>query len=319
MKLITELGDLIWFHQCQDVQYNLEVDRYEREQDLCLEINDKASFYSEEGMIEEALYLREQLYRVHTTTLSLCHNAVYVGIHGSVYESAVELARLNELRGNFFQAELVLEEAIVLQNPKQTEKVPDWDDELLDWSRHEQAIDSLVELYGLFRDRLVKMNYLRVEAAKATILCRTARIDVDQLSERLYSVGLMPQSKELALYVAAKYNACNLARLCLGQGVDVEGGMGRSETPLHTAIRSGSMEMVELLLAHGADVEASVDTRLGFETPLRKAVRKGSVEIVLSLLSQHAFIDPRDKDRIKTLMKAAFCGRWNMIPRLFEQ
>ncbi|KAL8697864.1 MAG: hypothetical protein Q9201_006888 [Fulgogasparrea decipioides] len=302
----------MWLEKCRTASFDLRFDLYDRQRDLCKKVEYRASSYSEEGMIEKALYLLEQLHRVQTMAVDTREKTIHGGLPNFVYEPSVELARLNEIRGNYFQAELVLEEIL------QTQKDTDWSDGFLDRRLQKQPIDSLAELYGLFTDRLVKMNYREMKAAaQATILVRAARIDIDQLSERLYSVGLIPPCKEFTLYVAAKYNACNLARLCLGQGVDVEGGNSRSESPLHTAIISGSKEMVELLLTYGANVEAKVlNAPDSYETPLHKAVRTGSIEIVLSLLSQHALIDPRDKNRIKTLMKGAFCGRLDMVPCL---
>jgi ankyrin repeat protein len=60
-------------------------------------------------------------------------------------------------------------------------------------------------------------------------------------------------------------------RAALDAGADVNAVVGESQvTPLFCALQEGTPEVVELLLAHGADVEAT--HRSGW-TPLWAAVR----------------------------------------------
>jgi RNA polymerase sigma factor (sigma-70 family) len=58
------------------------------------------------------------------------------------------------------------------------------------------------------------------------------------------------------LHIAAMHDRVHVGRILLeaGAAVDIRSGNGR--TPLHDAAFSGSMGMIELLLAHGADPEA---------------------------------------------------------------
>ncbi len=69
-----------------------------------------------------------------------------------------------------------------------------------------------------------------------------------------------------------------------GNDPDLVSMRGRMhETPLHWAARHGQMDVVELLLAHNADVNAK--DREG-ETPLQWAVTDGKTEVA-ELLRQH--------------------------------
>ena len=59
-----------------------------------------------------------------------------------------------------------------------------------------------------------------------------------------------------------------LARIILDLGVDVNRGDDRGNTPLHDAVRAGFASVVELLAAHGADLDAA---NAGDQTPLALA------------------------------------------------
>ena len=54
------------------------------------------------------------------------------------------------------------------------------------------------------------------------------------------------------------------------------------ETPLHAAIFSGNLKVVQLLVERGADVNAA-DARMG-QTPLMRAAASGKKEITRLLL-----------------------------------
>ncbi|TVU31527.1 hypothetical protein EJB05_23214 [Eragrostis curvula] len=72
--------------------------------------------------------------------------------------------------------------------------------------------------------------------------------------------------------------------LCLDVKANCQAGI----TPLTCAIDSGSVDVVQYLLDHGADTEPRLSTGL---TPLVYAVGKGNFEIVQALLSKGAHID----------------------------
>ena len=66
----------------------------------------------------------------------------------------------------------------------------------------------------------------------------------------------------------------------LGLGVNQKDNLG--ETPLHLAAFSGHIEVIDLLITHGADVR--IKNKAG-KTPLQKASKVGHEEIVNLLVS----------------------------------
>ena len=85
------------------------------------------------------------------------------------------------------------------------------------------------------------------------------------------------------LHFAAQKNAvrnsaaAGVAKVLLKQRPDIkiDEKNNRGETPLYCAARDNEVEMVELLLKHGADVNAKQNSGL---TPLRVAMRNNAVE-----------------------------------------
>ena len=78
-------------------------------------------------------------------------------------------------------------------------------------------------------------------------------------------------------------------------------------TPLHVAAYYGHLEVAELLLAHGADVQAQARDHLG-DTPLLKAVIGQRVEMVALLLAHHADVRIPNLADATPLHKAAVYG-----------
>jgi ankyrin repeat protein len=58
------------------------------------------------------------------------------------------------------------------------------------------------------------------------------------------------------LYFAAEYRHLNAVECLLARGADTNTSDGYGKTPLHMAVMDGDDEMAELLLKHGADVNA---------------------------------------------------------------
>ena len=81
---------------------------------------------------------------------------------------------------------------------------------------------------------------------------------------------------------AAMRGETEAVRSLLRQGADVNAAQGDGMTALHWAARSGNLEMAEILLYAGANVEAA--TRIGDYTPLHLASQSGSASVVDALL-----------------------------------
>lgn len=86
--------------------------------------------------------------------------------------------------------------------------------------------------------------------------------------------------------------------------------------PLHYAAREGHADIVQLLLAAGADPNAA--TRAGRATPLHRAAYTGSAAVVRLLLSGGADPTARDSDGQTPLHKAEARGHAEVAALLRE-
>lgn len=102
-----------------------------------------------------------------------------------------------------------------------------------------------------------------------------------------------------ALHIAAKYGRVDLADFLIEhQGADVNYWNQRGRSPFHTAVIEGHLEMVELLLVHGAEVDAISQSRVSFmmnkkadmKTPLQFAISHGHYEVAALLLHRRASV-----------------------------
>ena len=85
------------------------------------------------------------------------------------------------------------------------------------------------------------------------------------------------------LHLAVLHNHTDVVDYLLAQGADVNAKTSTGITPLHEAAQNGNKEITELLLAHKANVNA-VDNQ-GW-TPMARAQKWGHPEIA-ALLQQH--------------------------------
>lgn len=101
---------------------------------------------------------------------------------------------------------------------------------------------------------------------------------------------------------------------CAPDRNDDSGGSGSSgtsvgETPLHVAARESSVEVVEILLLHGADPNAKTSVKEGGLSPLHCAAAPGNEDsrraVVRALLEAGAVIDAVSADGLTTPLKLA--------------
>jgi len=114
---------------------------------------------------------------------------------------------------------------------------------------------------------------------------------------------------------AAAQGDLALARKCVESGVDVNRpsryGFRREnegDTPLTTAVQFGSREVVEFLIAHGADVNLGFGGRIDGTSPLSSAGTLGRVEIARILIGAGARVDARDGQGMSPLAYAVSRG-----------
>eukprot|EP00899_Mesostigma_viride_P028442 jgi/Mesvir1/8783/Mv02693-RA.1 len=135
------------------------------------------------------------------------------------------------------------------------------------------------------------------------LAARTERLDVIHHFVK-FGVDLngVDENKDTALHVAVENNLMDVVK-CLvqaGARMDIPGGglvvsgkrLKKSWPPLHLAVAKGNVEMVDTLLAAGADVKAAAAYEcVAGETALHVAVAKGDVKIVDALLAAGANIN----------------------------
>jgi ankyrin repeat protein len=103
-----------------------------------------------------------------------------------------------------------------------------------------------------------------------------------------------------ALHYAAFFNHPSLAEYLLQAGASVN-AVSRNNMkvmPLHSAVATGAVEVVRLLIAHGADVNARQQDEF---TPLHGAAENGNIEIVQMLLAANASVNSRKEGGITPL------------------
>lgn len=97
----------------------------------------------------------------------------------------------------------------------------------------------------------------------------------------LLDLSLRDKSGSTPLHEAATCNSLALIDLLLTHGAEVDATDGTGETPLHKAARNGYVEAVERLLSSGASLAA---TNSEGQTPLHRAARGGHVQVAWLLI-----------------------------------
>ncbi|XP_043466720.1 putative ankyrin repeat protein RF_0381 [Leptopilina heterotoma] len=118
-----------------------------------------------------------------------------------------------------------------------------------------------------------------------------------------------------ALYFAAKKGNVEMCQILVNKGADVNMGHRRFGTPLHIAARKGREEIVKLLLENGGKINA-----LDIEThrPLHSAAIGGSSDIVKIILKFGSKINSRDENGRTALFYASDYGNVEVVKILLE-
>ncbi|KAL8995158.1 MAG: hypothetical protein Q9169_005067 [Polycauliona sp. 2 TL-2023] len=343
-ELITELGDLERLMDCYTTRYPFE---------FCpsrikflhggsfAKIAQRTSAYMREGHMQQWLYLRGQVQQVFNRPYMASrtvHTNEATPITRDHYElQEIEtLIELHILHKNNYQAEYILEE-LASHIRGQT-----WNAEF------EWVLEKLADLYIKYIERIKSilmmanrsrrgMEYGKgvEQLASTSVLDRVAQIDCNALTHRVVDKHLMRlESADLenVLYFAIARGACNLAQMVLDKGAQfgatayrflIHDPKFRLKKPLHLAVGNGYIDMVMLLVARGADIEAQseeFDDGIinGGLSPLHIAVRTGRLTMVMCLHSLHAKIDSRCMSQKTPLIWAASRGDTKIVRFLLD-
>ena len=115
---------------------------------------------------------------------------------------------------------------------------------------------------------------------------------------------------------AAKQGDLDKVRTLLAQSADVDTAFGDGMTGLHWAARAGNAEMAELLMAFGANLEAT--TRVGAHTPVHVAAKAGRGHVVEILLEAGSDANATTSAGATPLHFAAASGSAEAVIALLE-
>ena len=141
---------------------------------------------------------------------------------------------------------------------------------------HIEAIMALVERKGA--------NVNTLNDFGGSPLSEAAGLGYVGLVKYLLSVGAKPQlpeQKESVLHAAVRSGSTELVKVILDAGAAVNDVESLDETALHVAAEDDHLEIVRLLLAAGADPNAK---RIFDETPIDVATRCGATKVRDELL-----------------------------------
>jgi len=181
-------------------------------------------------------------------------------------------------------------------------------------SRDEAGVSAI--LHARYRSRMDMVELLlacrpRLDVFEAAALGRTqvvnARLDEDPASVKAFSGdGFTP------LHLAAFFAQPETVAVLLGRGaVPGLGARNTSRvTPLHSAVAGRNLEVVRLLLMHGADANAR---QQGGWTALHAAAMHGDVEIARLLLARGASPQAANDDGTTALKLATDKGHTAVV------
>ncbi len=170
------------------------------------------------------------------------------------------------------------------------------------------AVKALVEQTDADLETLVRDAEGRLEPADAALNI-AARHDRAEVAVALLDAGadieIHGWEGMTPLGVAARYGSVATARVLLQRGAAlVPAGEDRERAALSIAAEAGQVEMLKLLVEHGADVNRS-DTSLYHATALHEAAAGGQVEAARYLVSQKAVVDAPGYEKATPLHAAA--------------
>ena len=118
------------------------------------------------------------------------------------------------------------------------------------------------------------------------------------------------------LHLAVMEKNVDLVRMLLEKGAHLETKDDDGSTPLLKAVKDGALEdIIDLLLEHGADVQAVAEDR---KTALHFAAQRGEENLMKSMIERGLSPNVEDKDGWRPLHEAAYYGSKDAVVYLAE-
>jgi ankyrin repeat protein len=172
---------------------------------------------------------------------------------------------------------------------------------------------------ALYRGQSEAVTLLLDSGAPLDLFAASAVGSTDALVRELerpgVSVGDYAYDGWTALHLAAFFGRHNAAERLIDAGADPQAPSRNSmaNTPLHAALAGRHTEVALLLIARGADVNA---TDAGRHTPLHIATENGLIDAVRALISAGADPHAVDADDNTPLSRAAAKNRSDIVDAL---
>ncbi|CAM4761290.1 unnamed protein product [Rotaria magnacalcarata] len=169
---------------------------------------------------------------------------------------------------------------------------------------HEKVVAILLENDS--KGSKVRLPALHIAAKKNDTKAAALLLQGDNQPDLNYKgvgfVNCTTKSGFTPLHIAAHYGNLEVAQLLISRGADVNYAASQNITPLHVASKWGKENIVRLLLEKGAQID--VKTKDGL-TPLHCAARSGHDQVVDLLLENGAPFGAKTKNGLSALHMAA--------------
>lgn len=162
-----------------------------------------------------------------------------------------------------------------------------------------------LKISSLASDDQAYVAELKATRTTATIIRQPGKGNIVELSlpEPPAAAPGRPAVVTIPLIEAVKTNDMEQVKALLESSPEqIKASDEKGLTALHWAATDGSVEAVQALLAHGAEVNAKTK---GDRTPLHQAVRYGNLTVVKLLLDNNADVNAIDRGGVTPLILAA--------------
>ncbi|MCJ1380086.1 hypothetical protein MMC17_003189 [Xylographa soralifera] len=135
-----------------------------------------------------------------------------------------------------------------------------------------------------------------------------------ELSESLSAINATAFKREYYPFlIACGYGLQQIAKSMIAAGINPNGSVEASITPLHLAVCNGHIEIARFLISSGVDIDAR---GTGVDRPIALAVKKGLLSIVELLIDGHARLDARGEGPWCSILELAILHQHESIVQL---